>query len=324
MKRKDQKFINRYSKDEAFEKVINSVNSSLLPNEDLISNNEVSENYTNIHIIGVPRSGTTLVNQYLASGLDVGYINNLIAAFWKVPLHGVHLSKKLLGTNFSSNFNSAFGKTLNIKEPHEFGYFWSDILDFKELKEPTSVESKNQDLIKLSNKLNAISNAFEKPVIYKSIFLGWSASRFANLNPKSLFIYVKRNWMDNALSLLNIRYKYFNNINAWASFKPAEYQQLKSMTPVEQVVGQVYYLNRSFESEINKIRDENKIIINYEDFTRKPNELLEHIVAKAELLDGKVYESDEDLPSYFDLKKQKIDTVLENKFKNAYTKFKKK
>lgn len=322
MKRKDQEFISKYSKSQDFEKVISSLNMALVSKEELFSQDEAKENYTNIHILGVPRSGTTLINQYLASGLDVGYINNLIAAFWKAPLHGVHLSKKLLGTNFCSSFDSAFGKTLAIKEPHEFGYFWSDILGFDDLKAPTSEQKRNQNLVHLSNQLNNISNAFDKPVIYKSIFLGWSASRVAELMPKSLFIYVKRNWMDNALSLLKIRDKYFQNHETWASFKPAEYQELKSMTPIEQVVGQVYYLNRSFEKEMSKIKAANKITINYEDFTKRPKDLTELIIYKARCLGGKVNQDETEVPAYFDLKKQQIDSELKGKLTNAYLKFK--
>lgn len=322
MKRKDQKFINKFSKDQDFEKVVNSLNESLLDNERFFSKENAFENYSNIHIIGVPRSGTTLINQYLASGLDIGYINNLIAAFWKAPIHGVHLSKKLLGTDFSSNFDSAFGKTLAIQEPHEFGYFWSEILGFDELKEPTPEQMRNQNLVHLSNKLINISNAFDKPVIYKSIFLGWSASRISELMPKSLFIYIKRNWMDNALSLLKIRDKYFQNHETWASFKPAEYHHLKSMSPIEQVVGQVYFLNRSFENEMSKIKDENKIIVNYEDFTSQPQELIKAIVSKAEYLDGKVFKNNMVLPNHFDLKTKNIDTDLKEKLTCAYLKFK--
>lgn len=322
MKRKDQKFISKYSKDEAFEKAITSLNSSLLVNEELFYQEEALEKFSNIHVLGVPRSGTTLINQYLAMALDVGYINNLIAAFWKAPLHGVHLSKKLLGTDFSSNFDSAFGKTLAIKEPHEFGYFWSEILGFDELKEPTPEQKSKQNLVHLSNTLNNISNAFDKPVIYKSIFLGWSASSLAELMPKTLFIYVKRNWMDNALSLLQIRAKYFQNENTWASFKPNEYEQLKSMTPIEQVVGQVYFLNRSFENEMSKIKEENKIIINYEDFTSKPNELIKAVVSKSKFLDARVFENEIELPSFFEIKNKKIDGDLKEKLTNAYLKFK--
>ena len=41
---------------------------------------ELEETMPTLHVIGVPRSGTTLMTQLLATSLDIGYINNLIAS----------------------------------------------------------------------------------------------------------------------------------------------------------------------------------------------------------------------------------------------------
>ena len=66
--------------------------------------NTITEDQTSIHIIGAPRSGTTLLSQLLLSYTQVGYINNLIAAFWNAPLYGIHLSKKLLPKPYISSW----------------------------------------------------------------------------------------------------------------------------------------------------------------------------------------------------------------------------
>ena len=42
-------------------------------------------------VAGLPRSGTSLLYQCLASTLDIGYVNNIIARFWKAPVYGIHL-----------------------------------------------------------------------------------------------------------------------------------------------------------------------------------------------------------------------------------------
>ena len=77
--------------------------------------NTITEDQTSIHIIGAPRSGTTLLSQLLLSFTQVGYINNLIAAFWNAPLYGIYLSKKLLPKAYISSFTSDYGATNNIE-----------------------------------------------------------------------------------------------------------------------------------------------------------------------------------------------------------------
>ncbi|NBO54134.1 MAG: hypothetical protein EBU84_05990, partial [Actinobacteria bacterium] len=39
-----------------------------------------------VFIVGVPRSGTTLLSQLFSRFLDVGYIDNIVARFWANPV----------------------------------------------------------------------------------------------------------------------------------------------------------------------------------------------------------------------------------------------
>ena len=79
-----------------------------------------------VYIVGVPRSGTTLLSQMLCGYLPVGYINNLIARFWLKPSVGIRLSKTVLGEEARRHITlrSTHGTTEGASSPHEFGYFW--------------------------------------------------------------------------------------------------------------------------------------------------------------------------------------------------------
>ena len=318
MNRIDQDFISDFSKNLDYENFLRKLNNTLSRHSTSpFEGVNLEENYCNIYIIGVPRSGTTLVNQYLTSALDVGYINNLIASFWKVPHQGAILSKKLLGTEYLSNFSSNFGRTSDIKEPHEFGYFWSERLNFRELIEPTQEKRDRINLKELRDEIIRINLAFDKPVVYKSIFLSWWASEVVRLMPKTIFVHVTRDWKDNADSLLRIRKKYFNDLNTWASFKPKQFEQLKNLNPVEQVVGQVYYLNQSFTDELSKIGKDNKITIRYEDFVENPIKLLDDIIFRANRLNGVISKSSQKVPKRFMYHKNDIEESLVKAYKAA-------
>ena len=79
-----------------------------------------------LYIVGVPRSGTTLLSQLVSRYCPVGYINNLIARCWLRPSVGIALSRCLFGDRAREGitFHSSYGATQEVVGPHEFGYFW--------------------------------------------------------------------------------------------------------------------------------------------------------------------------------------------------------
>lgn len=279
MIRKDQQFLKQYAKNPSYESFINKFNDSLIElNEEYMQDNAIG--HVNLHIIGAPRSGTTLLTQLLGAALNVGTINNLIASFWKAPLLGIKLSEKLLGNNIESSFESQYGRTSSITEPHEFGYFWCDLLKYEEIRQYSKSHEQNIDWFRVKQMLANMSQEFGKPVIYKSFFLGFHAERLISEMPNNIFIFVKRNTLDNAISLLKMREKYFGDINKWASIKPLQYDELVKLPWAEQIVGQIYNLERSYERELNNIPEMNKLILTYDDVCLRPKEVVDMVVSK--------------------------------------------
>lgn len=84
--------------------------------------------WPHIWVIGLPRSGSTLLMQLICAGLNVGYINNLTARFWRAPQTGMRLSNILLNDTRPKLFSSHYGSSPELSGPHEFSYFWHDRL----------------------------------------------------------------------------------------------------------------------------------------------------------------------------------------------------
>src|SRR5581483_9026315 len=72
---------------------LTGLNKQLIPLESELLDMNVTEEFSNIFILGLPRSGTTLLSQIIFNNLDLACTNNLIARFWDAPLCGTHLSK---------------------------------------------------------------------------------------------------------------------------------------------------------------------------------------------------------------------------------------
>lgn len=271
--------INKYDKDQLFEKAIDSLNKQLNLSQSELFFNEI-EDKVSIHIIGAPRSGTTLLSQLILSTLEVGFINNFIAAFWNAPLYGIHLSKKLLGNNYISNFFSDHGRTNNVQEPHEFSYFWKKHLKYSDFSQKTYDKDHQINWVEFREIINQMVNAFDNPIVFKSFLYGFHAAKAIEYMPKTIFLFIRRDVYQNAFSILKLRQKMYGSMNHWASIKPHQYSFLKDENIYRQVMGQVYFLNYEYEKQLSLIPDQNKLTIEYKDLCLNPDQILNSISDK--------------------------------------------
>lgn len=274
--RKEQELHEDFKKDSDFEKVLSLMNKTLYEAEDELIEDS-PEHFPTLHIIGAPRSGTTLAVQLLAEKLDIGFINNLIAAFWKAPLFGIALSDQLLNDEYHSSLSSRYGRTDRIQEPHEFGYFWNYHLKYDDFQQKGAQHEEIIDWENLSTLLINMCRAFQKPVVFKSFLLGFHAAGMVKHLPKSCFIYIRRNLIDNALSILKMRSNYLGDVDKWASIKPEQYSYLEDHDRYVQTAGQVLFLEYEYLKQLKEIPEMNKLIVDYEDLCGQPVSALNKI-----------------------------------------------
>jgi len=240
-----------------------------------------------IFIFGAPRSGTTLLSQLLSASLDCGYINNLIARFWLAPIHGVRLSKAMFGSGNYSSFNSDYARTSEIQDIHEFGYFWRDLLNKENMSDITQVRERESviDWNHVRRVLSSIQHEFGKPMVFKNIFGSYHLEKLKALLGRVVYVYIERDPLDSAISILQARKKYYSDLNTWWSYTPIEYDELKDLDYMEQIAGQVYFLQRFYQKEIEKHAD-CSIKIRYEELARNPQSVLRSVQEKAREFSG--------------------------------------
>src|SRR5215831_19286131 len=151
---------------------------------------QIEKEFPLLFIVGLPRSGTTLLSQLVSRYLRVGYINNIVARFWLNPLVGIALSRAILGQNPGEKISleSKHGVTQEPWGPHEFGYFWRHWLHLDEcethhLDKEVASRLDRDDLREM---LFRIASAFHLPVVFKNIICGPNASLLSTIYPKSL------------------------------------------------------------------------------------------------------------------------------------------
>ena len=272
-RRADPELSRQFAKDAAEEDFLERLNAILAPHEEA-EYLELEERYPTLHVIGAPRSGTTLLYQLVASGLEVGYVNNLVAAFWRAPATGIRLSRKLR-LHAESSFDSSFGRTRGIQEPHEFGYFWNHHLRYPDLSERPAGHEETIDWAGLRRVVVNMAHAQGGPIAFKPMLLVWHLEAMVRHMPRTCYVWIRREQRDTALSLMKMRLGLRGSYEAWASLRPRA--DLDAEPPWRQVAAQVVLLERTIEEAARRLGPEHVLPVRYERMCAEPTAVLEEI-----------------------------------------------
>lgn len=219
-----------------------------------------------VFIIGAPRTGSTVLYEILTNYLDVSYINNLSYLARNNFFVGLLLSKFLFKDKPHNFFESIHGNTFSggLNAPHECGQFWNQCIPVG--IDYISEEMAGQfDCAYIKKTIIAISNRFGKPVLFKNLNAGMRIALITKLFPQSKFIFIKRDPVYTAQSILLGRKKVFENPSEWWSVKPPNYKELSKLPYIEQIVKQTYFIEKQIVLDLKKYScPENVLTINYE------------------------------------------------------------
>jgi LPS sulfotransferase NodH len=271
-----------YAKDADAEDFLERLNEYLQPRElALYGDFEVEHSF--VFVVGLPRSGTTLLTQVLAYCLDAGYVNNFAARFWLAPVHGLRLARLIAGGAEPVSFESDYARTRSLLDIHEFGYFWRYWLK-KETFEDVVHAREREDEIDwdgLRRTLANVQRELGKPFVAKNMLGAYHMPRLREVLGRVLFVYVERDPLDICVSILDARRKYYDDPRTWWSYIPVEYPLVKDRDEWEQVAGQVHYLGRYLERELRTVGEDAVVRVTYEQLVREPAAVLGAVAARA-------------------------------------------
>ncbi len=253
--------------------------------------------YPIVCILGVPRSGTTLLLQWLSSSGAFCYPTNFLSRFANAPVFGAMLQQMLFCREFrfmdefcdlplldQVQFKSDLGKTSGFAAPHEFWYFWRRFFSFPELPCPPEEFLRNADFGGFSDNCAGLQQVFDKPLVLKALIANPYAALIGQRIEETFFVYMHRSPYQNIGSILASRRKYFGTDAEWWSFKPAEFNHLEKLEPVCQVAGQWRFINEMIERQLADIPEHRKLHVDYESFCASPQSIYHQLVEKFDSL----------------------------------------
>lgn len=274
-----------FRRNELLEKLLAELNSDLQPSEQVLIQrcpSHQSMPHPLILVMGPLRSGTTLFTQWLANTGLVAYPTNLLSRFYQAPIIGAKIQLLLTDPRFNfrdelgefvqqAEYRSENGKTRGVLAPNEFWYFWRRFLAEPGRDVWTDDELRqSMDTRTMLAELSGMMDVFQKPFAAKGMLFNYNIPFLDSVFDKVLFVHVRRDPVANVASVLDARKRQLGSEEAWYSFKIPEYEELKTLDPISQAAGQVYYINRAVSNGLAKVAESRKLVVQYEDFCRDP------------------------------------------------------
>lgn len=208
--------------------------------------------FRQVFIIGPPRSGTTLLSQFLINNYPFFYIYNLLYKTYPA-MYLFQLMWSFLPKNIKKNKNildSYYGDTKGIFGAHEGGNFWNQW--FK----PADTHFAGKDYAirnekSLVDTVNGLSNISKKHFLVKNLPCGMRLQVLTRLFPNALFLVCERDDVATGKSILNGRIIYHGNINSWFGISPKNKPQIMQLeTPHLQIAQQVLSIKKQIDLDL--------------------------------------------------------------------------
>jgi len=220
--------------------------------------------YQPVFIIGAPRTGSTILYQTLTNQLDVLYVDNLICKFHKNLFFGFWLSDKLFKQRAHNCFKSNHGNTATcgLHAPSECGSFWyrwlrkdRHFIDYDDFTDKTVQEIREE--------ITAVINYFDKPLVFKNLNAGQRFRLLQKCFPDAKFIFAKRDPLFTAQSILKAKRKVGIADDDFWSIMPRNVKELEKLNSYEQIVRQVYFLEKQIVEDSKLFEKNNFLNVDY-------------------------------------------------------------
>lgn len=242
----------------------------------------VGDNPPTFLVVGAPRSGTTVLMQWL-NEVGVSVPSNLSARFSGNPYFAGLLQRLLTDSELnyrdelripeeSDQFLSDYGKTRGLLSPHEFSFFFRRYFPVTVGECLSEEELSKSDPEGFVNGLGLFGTALASPVAVKALLIQYHLD-LMNSFPNVFILHVHRDPIENVCSLYRYRKIVAGDLNEWVSVRPPQYEKLKRMSPIEQVAGQVHFTNQEILNQLRHFPSDRTLSLSHEHFCNSPESL---------------------------------------------------
>jgi hypothetical protein len=227
-----------------------------------------------VFIVGLPRSGTTLLLQLITHALDTCFFTNLASRLRvqgirrpPVIISGWLANTLKLTARHQEGFASYYGHTRGLGRPNDTAMIWKHWFPDGYVK-PGELSPQVRHAIYQS--IAGTETVFGRPFVDKAAHNSSRIEALADIFPGALFLYCTRSPLAVAQSIFFGRTQKGDSPERWFSTKPKEYPDLARMGLIEQICGQVYYLERNIAESLRLLTPDRILVTDYKDVCHRP------------------------------------------------------
>ena len=240
-------------------------------------------------IVGLPRSGTTLAYQVLASAFRCSFFDNFSALF---PRSTISAARALgrNGRRKPNSFASYYGKTAGLSGPNDAFHVWNRWLgdDHYLPKFPLDPEVA-EDMRRF---FGAWMTAFPGPLVNKNNRNSLCMSELATILPSAFFVVVERDPIYVAQSLYSARIRIHGDASIGWGLGAEHRPDRRDDDGVSSVCDQVIQMTERTRLEIASVPPGRLIRIRYEDFCAAPRKEADRVASAVRTFAGVAMEPD--------------------------------
>lgn len=228
-----------------------------------------------LFLTGLPRTGTTLVSQYITHRLDVAYFTNGVKRFPLAPCT-VSRWQRRLHPPYRSDFRSEYGRSKGPMAPREAGAFWGHYFDLNRYQEIAAVPAQHLEAVRRT--VWRMQNIFSG-----AAFMNKNVKHLLRLNilatifPKAYFLVIQRPLTDIAISMLIGRRRLSPDGSQWFSIFPRCYEAIRHLPIIEQIPRQLIDIQEKMEEDLARIDPARILTVPYGEFCQAPEALIDKI-----------------------------------------------
>lgn len=219
-------------------------------------------NLAPIFIIGLPRSGSTLLFQVLNSKYKFSFFSNLANVFYKGPSLVLSVFKNQHRKFKLARFDSDYGYTKGFFSPSEGGSIYRDWFS----------ENKKTDKERINKTIDAYTKIVKAPFIFKNLNISFNLETITEIFPNAFFILINR---DLRFVCQSIYHSTIHEEGIHIDGLTRE-ELLKNKDPLLELAIRLKFFDKEIKEKLSE-KTSNYLQVDYSDLCSSPQKVIEDI-----------------------------------------------